>query len=39
MGVTKIVLKEGNGPIPKVGDKVAFKYTIYLKDTNKPDEQ
>jgi len=36
MGVTKTVLKEGNGPIPKVGDKVTIEYTGYLKDPSKP---
>ena len=32
MGVTKTVLAEGYGPIPKVGDKVTIEYTGYLKD-------
>ena len=39
MGVTKTVLKEGNGPIPKVGKKVTVEYTCYLKDTSKPDNK
>jgi FK506-binding protein 1 len=39
MGVTKTVLKEGNGPIPKVGDKVTIEYTGYLKDTSVPDNK
>jgi FKBP-type peptidyl-prolyl cis-trans isomerase len=36
MGVSKTVLKEGNGAIPKAGDKVTIEYTGYLKDTSKP---
>jgi FK506-binding protein 1 len=39
MGVTKTILQEGNGPIPKVGDKVTIEYTGYLKDTSKPDNK
>lgn len=39
MGVTKTILQEGNGPIPKVGDKVTIEYTGYLKDTSKPDSK
>jgi len=39
MGVTKTVLKNGDGPIPKVGDKVTIEYTGYLKDTSKPDNK
>jgi FK506-binding protein 1 len=39
MGVTKTVLKEGKGPIPKVGDKVTIAYTGYLKDTSAPDNK
>jgi FKBP-type peptidyl-prolyl cis-trans isomerase len=39
MGVTKTVLKEGNGPIPKVGDKVTIAYTGYLKDIGAPDNK
>lgn len=39
MGVTKTILKEGNGPIPKVGDKVTIEYTGFLKDTNKPENK
>jgi len=39
MGVTKTVLKEGNGPIPKNGDTVTIEYTGYLKDTNKPENK
>ncbi len=39
MGVTKTILKEGNGPIPKVGDKVTIKYVGYLKDTSAPDNK
>jgi FK506-binding protein 1 len=37
MGVTKTILKEGNGPVPKVGDKVTIAYTGYLKDTSATD--
>jgi FK506-binding protein 1 len=36
MGVTKTILKEGSGPIPKVGDKVTIEYTGFLKDESKP---
>ncbi|KAG0652998.1 FK506-binding 1 [Hyphodiscus hymeniophilus] len=39
MGVTKTILAEGNGPIPKVGDTVTIEYTGYLKDTSKPDSK
>lgn len=39
MGVTKTILKEGNGPIPQAGDKVTIEYTGYLKDTSKPDNK
>jgi hypothetical protein len=28
MGVTKTIIKEGNGPTSKVGDKVIIAYTI-----------
>lgn len=36
MGVSKTILKEGDGAIPKVGDKVTIEYTGFLKDTSKP---
>lgn len=39
MAVTKTVLKEGSGAIPKVGDTVTIEYTGYLKDTSKPDNK
>lgn len=39
MGVTKTVLKQGDGAIPKVGDKVTIEYTGYLKDTSKADNK
>ncbi|CAG8970781.1 hypothetical protein HYALB_00001568 [Hymenoscyphus albidus] len=39
MGVTKTILSEGNGPIPKKGDTVTIQYTGYLKDTSKPDNK
>ncbi|KAL3427420.1 peptidyl-prolyl cis-trans isomerase fkr-3 [Phlyctema vagabunda] len=39
MGVSKTVLKEGSGAIPKVGDKVTIEYTGFLKDTSKPDNK
>jgi FK506-binding protein 1 len=39
MGVSKQILSEGSGPIPKVGDKVTIEYTGYLKDTSKPDNK
>ncbi|RDW80639.1 peptidylprolyl isomerase-2 [Coleophoma crateriformis] len=39
MGVTKTILKEGDGAIPKVGDKVTIEYTGFLKDTSKPDNK
>ncbi|KAK6591268.1 FKBP-type peptidyl-prolyl cis-trans isomerase [Botrytis cinerea] len=37
MGVTKHVLKEGTGAIPKPGDTVTIQYTGWLKDTTKGD--
>jgi len=37
MAVTKTILAEGNGPIPKTGDTVTIEYTGYLKDPSKPD--
>lgn len=39
MGVTKTILKQGNGAIPNVGDKVTIEYTGFLKDTSKPDNK
>jgi FK506-binding protein 1 len=39
MGVTKTVLKEGNGPIPQKGQTVTIEYTGYLKDTSKPESK
>lgn len=39
MGVTKTILAEGNGQIPKKGDTVTIQYTGYLKDTSKPDNK
>jgi FK506-binding protein 1 len=36
MGVTKTILREGTGVIPKRGDTVTIEYTGYLKDTDKP---
>ena len=39
MGVTKTVLAEGNGPIPKKGDTVSIEYTGYLKDPTQPDQK
>lgn len=39
MGVTKTILAEGNGPIPKKGDSVTIEYTGYLKDPSKPDQK
>lgn len=39
MGVTKTILAEGNGPIPKKGDRVTIEYTGYLKDLTKPDQK
>ncbi|KAL2066395.1 hypothetical protein VTL71DRAFT_2466 [Oculimacula yallundae] len=39
MGVTKTILKEGNGATPNVGDRVTIEYTGYLKDTSKPDNK
>ncbi|KAI9649787.1 FK506 binding protein proline rotamase rapamycin-binding protein [Ciborinia camelliae] len=35
MGVTKTVLNEGTGAIPKVGDTVTIQYTGWLKDVEK----
>jgi len=39
MGVTKTIIKEGNGAIPKAGDKVTIEYTGFLKDTSKPENK
>lgn len=39
MGVTKKVLEEGNGAIPKVGDQVTIQYTGWLKDESKPNNK
>ncbi|RQM08759.1 hypothetical protein DH86_00002481 [Scytalidium sp. 3C] len=39
MGVTKTILQEGSGAIPKPGDNVTIEYTGYLKDTSKPDNK
>ncbi len=39
MGVTKTITQEGDGPIPKVGDRVTIEYTGYLKDTSQPDHK
>jgi FKBP-type peptidyl-prolyl cis-trans isomerase len=39
MGVTKTLLKEGNGPIPVKGQTVVIEYTGYLKDLSKPDHK
>jgi FK506-binding protein 1 len=36
MGVTKTILQEGTGPIPKNGETVTIQYTGYLKDPSKP---
>jgi FKBP-type peptidyl-prolyl cis-trans isomerase len=32
MGVEKIIDSEGDGASPKIGDKVTFEYTGWLKD-------
>ncbi|KAI1817817.1 FK506-binding protein 1B [Poronia punctata] len=39
MGVTKTVLKEGDGPQPTVGQKVTIEYTGWLKDSSKEDQK
>ncbi len=39
MGVTKTVLAEGSGPMPKQGDTVQIEYTGYLKDISKPEQK
>jgi FK506-binding protein 1 len=39
MGVTKTILKEGNGPIAQAGQQVTIEYTGWLKDTNAPDNK
>jgi FK506-binding protein 1 len=39
MGVTKTVTKEGNGPIPKMGQTVSMAYTGWLKDETKPNNK
>ncbi|RYO76837.1 hypothetical protein DL766_010372 [Monosporascus sp. MC13-8B] len=39
MGVTKIVIQEGNGPKPVAGQNVTIEYTGWLKDTSKPNNK
>ncbi|KAK2589685.1 FK506 binding protein proline rotamase rapamycin-binding protein [Conoideocrella luteorostrata] len=39
MGVTKTVLKEGDGPVPTVGQKVTIEYTGWVKDESKDDKK
>lgn len=39
MGVTKTIIKEGNGPSPKNGDKVTMEYTGWLKDPSKENQK
>lgn len=39
MAVTKTTLVEGNGAVPKAGDKVTIEYTGWIKDTSKPDNK
>ncbi|KAF4451807.1 peptidylprolyl isomerase [Fusarium austroafricanum] len=39
MGVEKTIISEGNGPVPKVGDKVTIDYTGWIKDATKPDNK
>ena len=39
MGVTKEIRQEGNGPVPKKGDKVSMEYTGWLKDESKPNNK
>lgn len=39
MGVTKTIIKEGSGPIPKARDEVLIEYTGWLKDTSQPDNK
>jgi FK506-binding protein 1 len=39
MGITKTILKEGNGAIPTAGQTVVIEYTGWLKDTTKPDNK
>lgn len=40
MGVTKQVLKQGNGSDkPKAGDNVSMVYTGWLEDTSKSDNK
>lgn len=39
MGVSKTILEEGSGPIPKAGQTVTIEYTGWLKDTSKPDSK
>ncbi|KAK1771288.1 FK506-binding protein 1 [Phialemonium atrogriseum] len=39
MAVTKTTHVEGNGAVPKAGDKVTIEYTGWIKDTSKPDNK
>ncbi|EQL00298.1 hypothetical protein G6O67_007686 [Ophiocordyceps sinensis] len=39
MGVTKTIIKEGNGPKPSAGQKVTMEYTGWLKDESRPENK
>jgi FK506-binding protein 1 len=39
MGVTKTIIEEGTGAIPKAGQTVTIEYTGWLKDASKPDQK
>jgi FK506-binding protein 1 len=37
MGISKTVLKNGDGPAPKVGETTTSGYTAYVKETSVPE--
>jgi FKBP-type peptidyl-prolyl cis-trans isomerase len=39
MGVTKTIIRKGDGASPQKGDKVTIEYTGWIKDTTKPDNK
>ncbi|KAF5657939.1 peptidylprolyl isomerase [Fusarium heterosporum] len=39
MGVTKTIIKEGDGPSPQNGQTVTMEYTGWIKDTSKPENK
>lgn len=39
MGVTKTIISDGDGPVPKKGDKVSMQYTGWLRAAGQPEEK